>query len=235
MNSGRTLTKRPARPSRSSRPAARSRRDHTQRETLVGLRLNKIGRVAELVDTPQTRGMIAKVAHLVRVVEKSHEASRTGRPRRRPQGAQTHRPRHRLRQRQDRRPRRQGSDRAFGRAYQGLRGRPDAAASPPAQARLQEHGVRAQAQRDQSRALAGGDRCRPARRAGQDRCRGVGQGRHFAPRQRWRAAARRRRTQGQDCAVGVRCVEIGGRRGGKGRRLGRDSRSQAESRAEQAA
>ena len=46
------------------------RRHHTQRETLVGLKLNKIGRVAELVDTPQTRGMIAKVAHLVRVVEK---------------------------------------------------------------------------------------------------------------------------------------------------------------------
>jgi large subunit ribosomal protein L30 len=46
------------------------RRHHSQRETLVGLRLNKIGRVAELVDTPQTRGMIAKVAHLVRVVEK---------------------------------------------------------------------------------------------------------------------------------------------------------------------
>jgi large subunit ribosomal protein L30 len=45
------------------------RREHTQRETLVGLRLNKIGRVSELVDTPQMRGMIAKVAHLVRVVE----------------------------------------------------------------------------------------------------------------------------------------------------------------------
>ena len=46
------------------------RRDHTQRETLVGLKLNKIGRVAELADTPATRGMIAKVAHLVEVVEK---------------------------------------------------------------------------------------------------------------------------------------------------------------------
>jgi large subunit ribosomal protein L30 len=46
------------------------RRHHSQRETLVGLKLNKIGRVAELVDTPQLRGMIAKVAHLVRVVEK---------------------------------------------------------------------------------------------------------------------------------------------------------------------
>jgi large subunit ribosomal protein L30 len=45
------------------------RRHHRQRETLVGLRLNKIGRVAKLVDSPQTRGMIAKVAHLVRVVE----------------------------------------------------------------------------------------------------------------------------------------------------------------------
>jgi large subunit ribosomal protein L30 len=46
------------------------RRDHTQRETLIGLKLNKIGRVAEMADTPQARGMIAKVAHLVRVVEK---------------------------------------------------------------------------------------------------------------------------------------------------------------------
>ena len=46
------------------------RRHHGQRETLIGLRLNKIGRVSELVDTPQTRGMIAKVAHLVEVVEK---------------------------------------------------------------------------------------------------------------------------------------------------------------------
>ncbi len=46
------------------------RRHHRQRETLVGLKLNKIGRIAELPDTPQTRGMIAKVSHLVEVVEK---------------------------------------------------------------------------------------------------------------------------------------------------------------------
>ena len=46
-----------------------ARRHHSQRETLVGLRLNKIGRVSELEDTPSVRGMIAKVAHLVRVVE----------------------------------------------------------------------------------------------------------------------------------------------------------------------
>jgi large subunit ribosomal protein L30 len=45
------------------------RRHHSQRETLVGLKLNKIGRVSELVDTPQTRGMIAKVAHLIEVVK----------------------------------------------------------------------------------------------------------------------------------------------------------------------
>ena len=45
------------------------RRDHTQRETLIGLKLNKIGRISELVDTPATRGMIAKVAHLIEVVE----------------------------------------------------------------------------------------------------------------------------------------------------------------------
>jgi large subunit ribosomal protein L30 len=45
------------------------RRHHSQRETLVGLNLNKIGRVAELPDTPSTRGMIAKVSHLVQVVD----------------------------------------------------------------------------------------------------------------------------------------------------------------------
>ena len=46
------------------------RRPSSQRETLIGLKLNKIGRVAELADTPQTRGMIAKVAHLVQVLDK---------------------------------------------------------------------------------------------------------------------------------------------------------------------
>ena len=44
-----------------------SRRHHSQRETLIGLGLNRIGRVSELPDNPSTRGMIAKVAHLVRV------------------------------------------------------------------------------------------------------------------------------------------------------------------------
>jgi large subunit ribosomal protein L30 len=45
------------------------RRRHDQRETLVGLGLNRVGRITEVQDTPSTRGMIAKVAHLVRVVE----------------------------------------------------------------------------------------------------------------------------------------------------------------------
>ena len=45
------------------------RREHTQRETLIGLKLNRIGRVAELPDTPAVRGMVSKVAHLLRVVE----------------------------------------------------------------------------------------------------------------------------------------------------------------------
>ena len=45
------------------------RRHHTQRETLIGLGLNRIGRVAQVPDTPQTRGMLSKVKHLVRVLE----------------------------------------------------------------------------------------------------------------------------------------------------------------------
>ena len=45
------------------------RRHHSQRATLIGMKLNKIGRVSELEDTPSVRGMIAKVQHLVRVVD----------------------------------------------------------------------------------------------------------------------------------------------------------------------
>jgi large subunit ribosomal protein L30 len=45
------------------------RREHTQRQTLIGLRLNRIGRVSELPDTPAVRGMVSKVAHLVRVLD----------------------------------------------------------------------------------------------------------------------------------------------------------------------
>ncbi len=42
-----------------------------QRETLIGLGLNKIRRTRELQDTPSVRGMIRKVAHLIRVEESS--------------------------------------------------------------------------------------------------------------------------------------------------------------------
>ena len=51
--------------------ASPSRRHHNQRETLIGLGLNKIGRVKDLPDTPSTRGMIRKLRHLVRVVGKA--------------------------------------------------------------------------------------------------------------------------------------------------------------------
>ena len=45
------------------------RRPKDQRATLVGLGLNKMHRRRTLKDTPEVRGMIAKVSHLVRVVD----------------------------------------------------------------------------------------------------------------------------------------------------------------------
>lgn len=42
-------------------------RKKDQRQTLIGLGLNKLHRSRELEDTPAVRGMIAKVRHLVRV------------------------------------------------------------------------------------------------------------------------------------------------------------------------
>ena len=44
------------------------RRKKDQRATLVGLGLNRPGRVSMLEDTPSVRGMIRKVQHLVRVL-----------------------------------------------------------------------------------------------------------------------------------------------------------------------
>ena len=43
------------------------RRDKTQRATLVGLGLNKMGRTVEVEDTPGVRGQVRKVQHLVAV------------------------------------------------------------------------------------------------------------------------------------------------------------------------
>ena len=45
------------------------RRKADQRATLIGLGLNRIGRTSVLPDNDSTRGMIAKVAHMVAVVE----------------------------------------------------------------------------------------------------------------------------------------------------------------------
>ena len=45
------------------------RRREDQRQTLVGLGLNKMNKTRELEDTPAVRGMIHKVRHLVRVVD----------------------------------------------------------------------------------------------------------------------------------------------------------------------
>ncbi|MFO1130588.1 MAG: 50S ribosomal protein L30 [Hyphomicrobiales bacterium] len=46
-----------------------ARRPADQQATLIGLGLNKMNKTSTLQDTPAVRGMIAKVAHLVRVVE----------------------------------------------------------------------------------------------------------------------------------------------------------------------
>jgi large subunit ribosomal protein L30 len=45
------------------------RRKSDQRATLIGLGLNRVGRIATLEDTPSVRGMIAKVRHMVEVVD----------------------------------------------------------------------------------------------------------------------------------------------------------------------
>ena len=45
------------------------RRKSDQRATLIGLGLNRVGRQVTLKDTPQVRGMIAKVHNMVAVVE----------------------------------------------------------------------------------------------------------------------------------------------------------------------
>jgi large subunit ribosomal protein L30 len=47
------------------------RRPREQRATLVGLGLNKIRRRKTLPDNPAVRGMIAKVGHLVRIVDET--------------------------------------------------------------------------------------------------------------------------------------------------------------------
>jgi large subunit ribosomal protein L30 len=45
------------------------RRPYIQRQTLIGLGLNKMHKRRTLVDSPQVRGMVAKISHLVRIVD----------------------------------------------------------------------------------------------------------------------------------------------------------------------
>jgi len=49
--------------------ASPTRRPADQRATLIGLGLNKIRRQSTLKDTPEVRGMINKIPHLVRVID----------------------------------------------------------------------------------------------------------------------------------------------------------------------
>ncbi|HHL22650.1 MAG TPA: 50S ribosomal protein L30 [Aliiroseovarius sp.] len=45
------------------------RRPAKQRQTLIGLGLNKMHKTRELEDTPAIRGMVAKIPHLVEIIE----------------------------------------------------------------------------------------------------------------------------------------------------------------------
>jgi large subunit ribosomal protein L30 len=49
--------------------ASTNRRPDRQRRTMIGLRLNKLHRRSTLKDTPEVRGMIYSVRHLVRIVD----------------------------------------------------------------------------------------------------------------------------------------------------------------------
>ena len=45
-------------------------RPEAQRKIVAALGLGRIGKTNELTDTPSVRGMVAKVSHLVEIVEK---------------------------------------------------------------------------------------------------------------------------------------------------------------------
>ena len=54
---------------KSKQVRSRIRRPKNQKLTLDALGLKKLNQVVEHEDTPQIRGMVAKVSHLVEVVE----------------------------------------------------------------------------------------------------------------------------------------------------------------------
>ncbi|KPU83881.1 50S ribosomal protein L30 [Marinosulfonomonas sp. PRT-SC04] len=45
------------------------RRAAKQRQTLIGLGLNKMHKTRELEDTPAVRGMVNKISHMVKIIE----------------------------------------------------------------------------------------------------------------------------------------------------------------------
>ena len=45
------------------------RRPAKQRQTLIGLGLNKMHKTRELEDTPAVRGMVTKISHMVKIIE----------------------------------------------------------------------------------------------------------------------------------------------------------------------
>ena len=49
--------------------ASPSRRPDVQRQTLIGLGLNKVHKTRELEDTPSVRGMVRAIPHLVQIIE----------------------------------------------------------------------------------------------------------------------------------------------------------------------
>ena len=54
--------------------ASPNRRPEIQKQTLIGLGLNKMHKRRTLIDSPQVRGMVAKVSHLVRIVDDEKKA-----------------------------------------------------------------------------------------------------------------------------------------------------------------
>jgi large subunit ribosomal protein L30 len=54
--------------------------DKSQLDTLRSLGLRRIGHTVEVVDNPQTRGMVHKVRHLVEVVESAGADSSVSSP-----------------------------------------------------------------------------------------------------------------------------------------------------------
>ena len=156
--------------------------DKRQLDTLRSLGLRRIGHTVEVKDTPEARGMVHRVRHLVRIEEKlmtppapgdddatapreadrpQHAEARAGQP----QAAQARRPRPRLGHGQDLGPRPQGRGLALG--LQGpprLRGRPDADPHADAQAARPAH-EEVDAVRDVPHAHPGGEPRSISRRA----------------------------------------------------------------------